>query len=610
MTDTRPIPLRDLSLSILNPRRDGGDDGIAELAESIATAGMMHPLAVLDVAGAKGVVAGGRRLRALQLLAEEGRLPHDHAVDCLLTEDRDQAMVWAGAENAARRDLSPADEVESYAAMARRGLDPRAIAIAWGVHERRVRQRLKLAALAPAAMAALRAGEISLDQAAAITAATDATTAEDLLGYARQGQSASMIRHRANTRPRVTDRRVVAVGLDAYRAAGGTVTADLFSDLVTVDDPKLLDDLFADHVNELARQAREVDGWAWAEFLPDEWMPWLSGKGCTQIHGEQPVTLSEADAAEMARLLARSESDPDGGLTEAEDERLDDLVHAADQLDFSPRQRAVAGGWFIIDRAGVVQSSFGWVRPADMAAAQRAGVIAAPQDKAPGADAAPADDGPDLSAALMADLRAIDLHAVQAAMAGGNPDLFDLWEMAMCGASIRARRALGLHVTPPVATPQTQAGFTPSADLAEEPDELPGDTLAEQLQSWRMMPLSQRFRWRMAGLGRLLHRIPYDPFWQDLRAMDTFDPRAIWTPTRAGYFDRLRSAQLDDHHAAMFALDPDSPAQRAFAAKKKAEKAILLDMIHNADTTQRRGYPHCDEAALRRLDTFFPEVTK
>src|SRR5271155_2501846 len=89
MTDTTSIPLNKLVAWDGNVRKTAGSDtGLAELAASIAAHGLLNNLVVRkDRKGKHAVIAGGRRLAALQLLADEGRIAKDHPVTCQLRED-------------------------------------------------------------------------------------------------------------------------------------------------------------------------------------------------------------------------------------------------------------------------------------------------------------------------------------------------------------------------------------------------------------------------------------------------------------------------------------------------------------------------------------------
>ena len=69
--DEARFPLSKLTLSGMNPRQNVPAAEVEELAESIWTAGLIQNLAGIENGkGGVEIVAGGRRLRALQLLAE------------------------------------------------------------------------------------------------------------------------------------------------------------------------------------------------------------------------------------------------------------------------------------------------------------------------------------------------------------------------------------------------------------------------------------------------------------------------------------------------------------------------------------------------------------
>ncbi|MGR3452508.1 ParB/RepB/Spo0J family partition protein [Pseudooceanicola sp.] len=71
-TEIRLLPLEQLTLHPINPRQDVPDEDVQAMAESLAINGLVQNIAVLEEDGRFGVVAGGKRLRALQLLAQEG----------------------------------------------------------------------------------------------------------------------------------------------------------------------------------------------------------------------------------------------------------------------------------------------------------------------------------------------------------------------------------------------------------------------------------------------------------------------------------------------------------------------------------------------------------
>ena len=112
--------LDQLYLHEMNPRQEVSDAEIASLAESIRLCGLLQNLAgIEDDKGRVGIVAGGRRLRALQHLSAQDA---DHfavaAIPVRLASDLVQAEGWANAENTARADLDPADEIRAYGRLA------------------------------------------------------------------------------------------------------------------------------------------------------------------------------------------------------------------------------------------------------------------------------------------------------------------------------------------------------------------------------------------------------------------------------------------------------------------------------------------------------------
>ena len=107
--DEARFPLAKLVLSPMNPRQNVPAAEVEELAESIWTAGLIQNLAgIMDGKGGAEIVAGGRRLRALQLLAERHPdlaqvRPELANPPVRIAPDDSTAQAWAVAENAARR---------------------------------------------------------------------------------------------------------------------------------------------------------------------------------------------------------------------------------------------------------------------------------------------------------------------------------------------------------------------------------------------------------------------------------------------------------------------------------------------------------------------------
>lgn len=107
------VPLADLYLSDLNPRQDADPEGIDLLADSIVMIGLIQNFSgLMDAEGRVGIVAGGRRLRAIARAIERdpavtARHPELAAIPVRLAPDAAIACAWASVENAAREDLTP-----------------------------------------------------------------------------------------------------------------------------------------------------------------------------------------------------------------------------------------------------------------------------------------------------------------------------------------------------------------------------------------------------------------------------------------------------------------------------------------------------------------------
>ena len=150
-SDIRDIPLSQLGLSPANVRKTPADaSAFTELKASIAAHGLLENLIAramgpgTDCVARYAVIAGGRRLAAMQALAAEGALDEDHPVPCRMIEDIVAAEEVSLAENTVRAAMHPADQVEAFRRLADAGSMARAIAARFGVSERTVEKRLRL----------------------------------------------------------------------------------------------------------------------------------------------------------------------------------------------------------------------------------------------------------------------------------------------------------------------------------------------------------------------------------------------------------------------------------------------------------------------------------
>ncbi len=100
LSSSRDIPFNKLVLSQSNVRRVKSGVSIDELAESIARRGLIQSLHVRPVLDADGketgmfeVPAGGRRYRALELLAKQKRLAKTTPVPCVVGDSASGILI-------------------------------------------------------------------------------------------------------------------------------------------------------------------------------------------------------------------------------------------------------------------------------------------------------------------------------------------------------------------------------------------------------------------------------------------------------------------------------------------------------------------------------------
>src|SRR5437870_4149167 len=156
-----------------NPRRvKPAREAHQRLVALIRAHGLVHPLVVQPCEGKPKhylVMIGNRRLAALREIHHNNG---DPKIPCTLrkVDDRTAAALSLG-ENFGREPMHPLDEAEAFAGLASdEGKGAAAIASEFGVTERYVRQRMKLASLAEPIKGAYRAGAIDTATAEAFAA--------------------------------------------------------------------------------------------------------------------------------------------------------------------------------------------------------------------------------------------------------------------------------------------------------------------------------------------------------------------------------------------------------------------------------------------------------
>ncbi|MEX5254593.1 ParB/RepB/Spo0J family partition protein [Escherichia coli] len=316
-TEEVSVPLASLIKSPLNVRTvPYSAESVSELADSIKGVGLLQNLVVHALPGDRhGVAAGGRRLAALNMLAERGIIPADWPVRVKVIP-QELATAASMTENGHRRDMHPAEQIAGFRAMAQEGKTPAHIGDLLGYSPRHVQRMLKLADLAPVILDALAEDRITTEHCQALALEND--TARQVQVFEAACQSGWGGKPEVQTiRRLVTESEVAVAGNSKFRFVGADAFSpdELRTDLFSDDgdgyvDRVALDAALLEKLQAVAEHLREAEGWEWC-----------AGR-------MEPVGECREDAGTYRCL-----PEPEAVLTEAEDERLNELMTRYDALE-------------------------------------------------------------------------------------------------------------------------------------------------------------------------------------------------------------------------------------------------------------------------------------
>jgi ParB family transcriptional regulator, chromosome partitioning protein len=388
--ETREIALKLLTLHPDNVRAGSGagygEDQIAPLAANIAECGLLQPLLVAPVKtdggpDVWGVLAGGRRLAALNMLAADKSVKGytgSMMVPCRIVPETQAAQVTLSySENALQLPMDALDRYEAFAAMrAKDGADVATIARRFAITERAVKEALRLGNIHPDLRQAHRNGGLSLEALKAFDAHPDPVVQMEAYealsehGVSRV-QDWSVRNYFSGRYVRVGD-ALGKVVLDGYKAAGGEIIADLIEEDSVLSDRALVDKVLADCLSDAADARREALGLAWSDYLlkPD----WELTHRYGRVYPE-PVEL-EGDAKAQAdkitdRILEIEDLyDQHDDDDDAQQALHDEHVALSDQLNEMTTGysviNAVLGGVLAVWTGREIKFYDGMVRPEDM----------------------------------------------------------------------------------------------------------------------------------------------------------------------------------------------------------------------------------------------------
>lgn len=369
-TTIQEIPLSQLMPSPHNVRRTAPKTGVDELAASIAAHGLLQNLTVRAAENGKTkrfeVIAGGRRLAALKLLAKRKLVAKNAPVPCHVIEEACAEEISL-AENALQAPMHPADQFEAFAQLhGEHGMNAEDIAARFGVTATVVRQRLRLGAVSPALMQIYRDGGMNLEQLTAFAICDDHARQEqvwqELPSFDRD--RAAILDKLNEDSVSVTDRRAIFIGTDAYAQAGGTIIRDLFDEEEGgfLADAELVDRLVREKLQAVSDSV-SAEGWKWVTVMPA--FDYEATAGMRRVSPE-PRILSDDEEARLAELQSELDRLDSEDSSEEERERIEqEIATLWGEDEYAAEDVARAGAFVCLGYDGEPRIERGFVRAED-----------------------------------------------------------------------------------------------------------------------------------------------------------------------------------------------------------------------------------------------------
>ena len=342
------IKLSKLRLSPINVRRLPEDKlQIPQMAADIEARGVLQNLLVTPAKKPRGtfeVFDGGRRLRALQRLADAGTIKADDYDVPVMVLQADEATLseTSTATNFQQLKMTPAEECRAFQHFIGTSGDIDGVAKRFGVTRRFVEGRLRLASLAEPIFEALSAGEITLDVAKAY-ASTENQEKQLLVwnNYKNSYVNADTIRRViANETLKANDPIAILVGEPRYIEAGGKVDGDLFTDgNDRWVNPEIAHRLAGEIMEVEAKRVGEETGLAWIRPIASNYAhnaahglyrTILQQPELTEEQAVRQVEIEERRSELESEMQDESISEEDFKLLDQEDDRL---IREAEAID-------------------------------------------------------------------------------------------------------------------------------------------------------------------------------------------------------------------------------------------------------------------------------------
>lgn len=525
---TSTVKLSQLRLSVLNVRRVAPSAAsIDQLAADLAAKGLVQSLAVYKEGRTYQVFAGGRRFRALTQLMKAGTITGDYEVP-VIVRTKAEAAELSLTENTQRESMHPADQFRAFAVLRDElGMNAEQIAARFGYAKTHVVKLLSLGSLAPSLLDAMGEDRLSINTARTLTMAEGHEVQEQL--FAQYGDDDWRIR-KALTVEKISTKgaRFRFVGVEAYTAAGGTITSDLFAkdDEGFADHPEIITQLVSARLTKVEAELK-AEGWAVVSVehgRPDNYYNVPSLSAVTRDATEEEATELAEIAAKIDELEADEANDHSDEITRlaTRGEQIEEALES-----YPPELRAENGVMAFIDHGGELST-----RPFQII------------KTTPRSDGKASNAGSGYSAQLTADLTTLRTIALQNAIADDHGLAIDILLDTLAGQlfhrAMTGSQAAGLTIQgTKTAVDDTIEGSLPlprvEAALFDRFSDIPAD---QRFAVIRGMDAGDKMTMLAAIVAHSVNAIDYSNGYDQTRIANAdqyaeaagLDVAQVWTP--------------------------------------------------------------------------------
>ena len=615
-----------LAKSPSNVRKSSDAEADAQLEASIIAHGVLQNLIGLPVARKKGqyrITAGGRRLDAVHRAIEKGELPADYELPVKVLADANDAVEISLSENFFKLAMNPADACRAFQDIIEtENKTPADIAKRFGLTERFVLGRLRLANLAEPVFEALREGAITLDIAMAYASTSDTARQASVFEQLGQGYYRANVgeirRQLASGGYRGSDPKALLVGREDYVTAGGRIDSDLFTDGASEMwiDGDILDLLAEEKLAAAAEAIRQREGFAEIRAVAAPHIPYTETYGLRQVQGELPPLTDEEEArceAIQSELEAIEEAaaDENGeGYTEDDEARTQTLEAEYEAIQsrnpiLTDDQKALALAYVVIGRDGQPRIH----EQLYVAPVETPGDEGGDDEGDEGADAVDhADDTagptkPVVSQRLADELAMMKTELLAVHVASDPRFALDVGTFIMADAATRHYGSMDLASELRARSPSPRvANFESGTLAAEEWAKLDSgldrswidhDDVRDRYDAFCALADEARAAWLGWAVARTFDAVPAgrtgSAFLDHLGSKLAIDVAAWWRPSAKSYFDRITKPAILDLFEAVGGVE----LRHRYGASKKhelaasAEKLFAGDILVEAETKER-----------------------